>query len=89
RKETMEIIINERRKEMVLGFNRFFDLKRLNTETEYAKTVVRTYPLVNKTVPQQTYTLLPTSRLYVIPFPLNILKKNLNLTLNTDEKLPF
>jgi len=89
RKETMDIIINERRKEMVLGFNRFFDLKRLNTEPEYAKTIVRTYPLVNKTVPQQTYTLLPTSRLYVIPFPLNVLKKNPNLTLNTDEKLPF
>ena len=89
RKETMEIIINERRKEMVLGFNRFFDLKRLNTEAEYAKTLVRTYPLVNKTVPHQTYTLLPSSRLYVIPFPLSILKKNPNLTLNTDEKLPF
>ncbi|WP_316800856.1 RagB/SusD family nutrient uptake outer membrane protein [Pedobacter frigidisoli] len=89
RKETMEIIINERRKEMVLGFNRFFDLKRLNTEPEYAKTVVRVYPVVNKTVPQQTYTLLPNSRLYVIPFPLNVLKKNPNLTLNTDEKLPF
>ena len=89
RKETMEIIINERRKELVLGFNRFFDLKRLNTEAEYAKTLVRTYPLVNKTVPQQTYTLLPSSRLYVIPFPLSILKKNPNLTLNTDEKLPF
>lgn len=89
RKETMEIIINERRKEMVLGFNRFFDLKRLNTEAEYAKTLVRTYPLVNKTVLQQTYTLLPSSRLYVIPFPLSILKKNPNLTLNTDEKLPF
>ncbi|MBC6110805.1 RagB/SusD family nutrient uptake outer membrane protein [Pedobacter fastidiosus] len=89
RKETMDIIINERRKEMFLGFNRFFDLKRLNTEPEYAKTVTRVYPLVNKTVPQQTYTLLPTSRLYVIPFPLNVLKKNPNLTLNTDEKLPF
>ena len=89
RKETMDIIINERRKELFLGFNRFMDLKRLNTEPEYAKTVVRKYPLVNKTVPQQTYTLLPTSRLYIIPFPLNILKKNPNLTLNTDEKLPF
>lgn len=89
RKETMEIIINERRKELLFGFNRFFDLKRLNTEPEYAKTVVRLFPLVNKTVPQQTYTLLPTSRLYVIPFPLNVLKKNPNLTLNTDEKLPF
>jgi len=89
RKETMDIIINERRKELFLGFNRFMDLKRLNTEPEYAKTVVRKYPIVNKTVPQQTYTLLPTSRLYIIPFPLNVLKKNPNLTLNTDEKLPF
>jgi len=89
RKETMDLVINERRKELPFGFNRFFDLKRLNTEAEYAKTVVRVYPLVSKTVPQQTYTLLPTSRLYIIPFPLNILKKNLNLTLNTDEKLPF
>ncbi|MNX50382.1 RagB/SusD family nutrient uptake outer membrane protein [Pedobacter ghigonis] len=89
RKETMDIIINERRKELFLGFNRFMDLKRLNTEAEYAKTVVRKFPIVNKTVPQQTYTLLPTSRLYIIPFPLNVLKKNPNLTLNTDEKLPF
>lgn len=89
RKETMDIIINERRKELFLGFNRFMDLKRLNTEAEYAKTVIRKYPIVNKTVPQQTYTLLPTSRLYIIPFPLNVLKKNPNLTLNTDEKLPF
>ncbi|MGM9475738.1 RagB/SusD family nutrient uptake outer membrane protein [Pedobacter sp. GSP4] len=89
KKETMEIIINERRKELFLGFNRFMDLKRLNTEPEYAKTVVRKFPLVNKTVPQQTYTLLPTSRLYIIPFPLNVLKKNPRLTLNTDEKLPF
>jgi hypothetical protein len=89
RKETMELVVNERRKELLFGFNRFFDLKRLNTEAEYAKTTVRVYPLVNKTVPQVTYTLLPNSRLYIIPFPLSILKKNLNLTLNTDEKLPF
>lgn len=89
RKETMELIVNERRKELLFGFNRFFDLKRLNIEPEYAKTTVRVYPIVNKTVPQVTYTLLPNSRLYVIPFPLNILKKNPNLTLNTDEKLPF
>jgi len=89
RKETMELIINERRKEMFLGFNRFMDLKRLNTEPEYAKVVLRRYPLINKTVPQQTYTLLPDSRLYIIPFPLNVLKKNPKLTLNTDEKIPF
>ncbi|MFD2940123.1 RagB/SusD family nutrient uptake outer membrane protein [Flavobacterium notoginsengisoli] len=89
RKETMDLVINERRKELLLGFNRFFDLKRLNTETEFAKTVTRVFPIVNKTVPQKTYTLQPNSRLYIIPFPLSALQKNPKLTLNTDEKLPF
>jgi len=89
RKETMQLVINERRKELLLGFNRFFDLKRLNTETEYAKTVTRVFPIVNKTVPQKTYTLQPNSRLYIIPFPLSALTKNPKLTLNTDEKVPF
>jgi hypothetical protein len=89
RKETMELVINERRKELMFGFNRFFDLKRLNTETEYAKTITRVFPIVNKTVPQKTYTLLPNSRLYIVPFPLTALTKNPKLTLNTDEKVPF
>lgn len=89
RKETMELVVNERRKELLLGFNRFFDLKRLNTEAEYAKTITRVFPIVNKTVPQKTYTLQPNSRLYIIPFPLSALTKNPKLTLNTDEKVPF
>ncbi|KFF02665.1 RagB/SusD family nutrient uptake outer membrane protein [Flavobacterium reichenbachii] len=89
RKETMELVVNERRKELLLGFNRLFDLKRLNTEAEYAKTITRVFPLVNKTVPQKTYTLQPDSRLYIIPFPLSALTKNPKLTLNTNEKVPF
>ncbi|MEP6805251.1 MAG: RagB/SusD family nutrient uptake outer membrane protein [Flavobacterium sp.] len=89
RKETMELVVNERRKELLLGFNRFFDLKRLNNETDYAKTVTRVFPLVNKTVPQKTYTLQPDSRLYIIPFPLSALSKNPKLTLNTNETVPF
>ncbi|MCC9064765.1 RagB/SusD family nutrient uptake outer membrane protein [Flavobacterium piscisymbiosum] len=89
RKETMTLVINERRKELLLGFNRFFDLKRLNNETDYAKTITRVFPIVNKTVPQKTYTLQPNSRLYIIPFPLSILSKNPKLTLNTNEKVPF
>lgn len=88
-KETMDLIITERRKELLLGFNRFFDLKRFNLEPEYAKTTVRLFPLVNKTVPQQTYTLKPNSRLYIIPFAQDVLKKNPGLTLNTDEVIPF
>ena len=89
RKETMGLVINERRKELLLGFNRFFDLKRLNNEADYAKTITRVFPIVNKTVPQKTYTLQPNSRLYIVPFPLSALTKNPKLTLNTDEKLPF
>jgi len=89
RKETMDLVINERRKELLLGFNRFFDLKRLNNEPEYAKTITRVFPLVNKSVPQKTYTLQPNSRLYIIPFPLNVLRMNPALTLNTNEKIPF
>ncbi|MCD0487659.1 RagB/SusD family nutrient uptake outer membrane protein [Pedobacter sp. MC2016-14] len=88
-KETMDIVISERRKELLFGFNRFFDLKRLNTEPDYAKTIVRVFPIVNTTVPKQTYTLKPDSRLYVIPFPKDVLLINRGLTLNTDETLPF
>jgi tetratricopeptide (TPR) repeat protein len=89
RAATMQLVINERRKELLLGFNRFFDLKRLNNETEYAKTITRVFPIVNKTVPQKTYTLQPNSRLYIIPFPLSVLSKNPKLTLNTNETVPF
>ena len=85
-KEMMDQIIVERRKELLYGFHRFFDLKRFNTEAEYAKTIVRVFPIVNTSVPQQTYTLRPDSRLYIIPFPHSARDRNPNLTLNTDEK---
>ena len=87
-KEMMDQIILERRKELLYGFHRFFDLKRFNTEPEYAKTITRIFPVVNVSAehPQQTYTLRPDSRLYIIPFPRTARDKNPNLTLNTDEK---
>lgn len=84
-KEMMDLIILERRKELLFGFHRFFDLKRFNLEPEYAKTITRTFPVVTTTVPQQTYTLRPDSRLYTIPFPRSARDKNPNLTLNTNE----
>lgn len=85
-KEMMEIIVSERRKELLFGFNRFWDLKRLNTEPEYAKTINRTFPIVSTAVEHKTYTLRPNSRLYIIPFPESVRLKNNNMTLNTDEK---
>lgn len=89
RKEAMNYIIDERRKELWIGFHRFFDLKRLNLEPDYAKTLTRTFPIVNTAFPKKTYTLAPNSRLYIIPFPANVLKINKSLTLNTDEVIPF
>jgi hypothetical protein len=85
--EMIKTIINERRKELLFGFNRFFDLKRFNLEPDYAKTITRDYPVVNvsESRPTQTYTLRPDSRLYIIPFPHSATDKNPNLTLNTDE----
>lgn len=80
--DMMELIITERRKELLFGFHRFFDLKRFNLEAEYAKTITRTFPVVTKTVPQKTYTLQPNSHLYIIPFPRSATEKNPNLTSN-------
>ena len=87
-KEMMDQIILERRKELLYGFHRFFDLKRFNTESEYAKTTTRIFPVVNVSAehPQQTYTLRPDSRMYIIPFPRTAREKKPNLTLNTDEQ---
>lgn len=84
-REMMQAIIDERRKELISGFSRFWDLKRYNTEAEYAKTITRVFPLVSTDVEQKTYTLKPDSRLYIIPFPVAVREKNPNLTLNTNE----
>jgi hypothetical protein len=86
--EMVKLIIKERRKELLFGFHRFFDLKRLNIEPEYQKTVTHVFPVVNISAayPQQTYTLQPNSRMYIIPFPHSARDKNPNLTLNTDER---
>mgnify|MGYP000470658358 FL=1 len=75
-REMMQEIINERRKELLFGFSRFWDLKRFNTEADYAKTITRTFPLVTTTVEQKIYTLKPDSRLYIIPFPVAAREKN-------------
>lgn len=66
----VQAVIDERRKELISGFSRFWDLKRYNTEADYAKTITRTFPLVSTDVEKKTYTLKPDSRLYIIPFPL-------------------
>lgn len=46
RQGAMTEVINERRKELLFGFNRWMDIRRLNTEPEYrVNTMTRTLPL--------------------------------------------
>ncbi|MCC6288638.1 MAG: RagB/SusD family nutrient uptake outer membrane protein [Chitinophagaceae bacterium] len=83
---TVQFVIGERRKELVGGFNRFFDLKRLNTEVQYQKVPTRLFPadpIATPTIPQQTYTLPVNSPLYILPFPSKVLENDKRLTSNT------
>lgn len=60
--EALDIILRERRKELLKRGLRFQDLKRLNKDPRYAKTLIRT-------VGDKTYTLPPNDRRYVFPIP--------------------
>ncbi|WP_439184537.1 RagB/SusD family nutrient uptake outer membrane protein [Carboxylicivirga taeanensis] len=74
--EAMAVIIDERARELNLTPNRYWDLRRLNTEPEYAVTLTRTYN-------GQTYTLEPESHLYIHPFSVEALSRNVNLKQNS------
>ncbi len=83
---TVKFVIAERRKELTRGVNRFFDLRRLNTETVYQKVPTRLFPadpVATSTIPQQTYTLPVNSPLYILPFPSRVLENDSRLTSNT------
>ena len=74
--EAMQLVLTERRRELALTFNRFFDMRRLNTEAEYRKTYTKT---VNGIV----RTLNPGSHLYIAPFSKEATMRNPNLKQNT------
>ena len=54
----------------------FFDMKRWNTEPAYARNVTRNLGALG------TFTLSPTSPLWIMPFPLNAMRYNPSLTQN-------
>lgn len=84
--DAVKMVIKERRKELTQGHNRFFDLRRLNTETAYQTIPSRTVPAdpaAAPSVPQATYTLPVNSPLYVLPFPSKVKDNDPRLTDNT------
>lgn len=58
----LEMILTERRKELLFRGLRWTDLRRLNQEPAHAKTLIRV-------LEDETYTLEPGSRNYVFPIP--------------------
>lgn len=61
--EAVQKVLRERRREFAMtGLYRFTDLKRLNKEAEYAKTIVHTSGT-------QTWTLPPNDNRYILPIP--------------------
>lgn len=60
--EALDVILLERRKELLKRGLRFQDLKRLNKEPRYAKTLTRI-------VGNDIYTLPPNDKRYILPIP--------------------
>lgn len=72
-KDALRMALDERRRETPFwGFSRFIDLKRLNKESELAKTIVHTLDGV-------TYTLEPNDSRWVMPLPHNVITFNPNI----------
>lgn len=65
----LRLILNERRREGILKGIRWFDLKRLNKDPRFVKTITHT-------LSGKTYTLTPDDNHYVLPIPLNVISRN-------------
>lgn len=71
--EAMKIVRQERKRELLLTVNGFFDLRRFSTE--FNETLTKEYD-------GKTYTLKPTSHLLTYPFPVSAMQ-NSNLIQNS------
>lgn len=70
KEEALKIALDERRREMAFwGQMRFIDLRRLNKEAEFAKSVI--HKLDN-----ETFTLPPNDPRYIMPLPHNVREFN-------------
>lgn len=67
--EALDIVLKERRKELVTRGLRWQDLKRLNRDAKYAKTITRV-------IGSETFTLPPNDTRYIIPIPQFVINFN-------------
>lgn len=74
--EAVELVIEERARELVNTQNRFWDMRRLNTETAFAKTYTRDFN-------SQTYSIAPDSHIFIMPFAKTATDRNESLQQNT------
>ncbi len=65
----LNLILDERRRECICEGTRWFDLKRLNKDPRFAKTITHT-------LYGETYTLEPDDNHYVLPIPLIVMNQN-------------
>ena len=75
-KEAIEIIIDERARELMGTSNRLWDMRRLNVDPDYAK-------IYTKEFNGQMYSLNPGSHILIMPFARTATDKNENLKQNT------
>lgn len=74
--EARQLVVNERRMELMLTCNTFFDMKRYTVIPEYRKTLTKTFK-------GKEYKLEPNSHLYIIPFSIEAMESNKNLIQNS------
>ncbi len=73
--EALDIILEERRKQLLMRGTRWTDLRRLNLDSRFAKTLTRT-------VHGETYSLPPNDKRYTLPIPQEVISLNPNIEQN-------
>jgi tetratricopeptide (TPR) repeat protein len=75
KKESLKFVLDERRRELFFMGLRLFDLKRLNLEAEFAKSVTHTLGKFD-------YTLKAGSNNLILPIPYEVISCNINMKRN-------
>lgn len=70
KQKVLQLVLDERRCEFaMIGYMRYADLRRLNKEPQFAKTIIHQ-------VGSETWELPPNNPRYIMPVPQNVLEYN-------------